>query len=117
MRHPLYGATLRIERAIKHFDEFSQVFNSFRESNVDKVIFKDNPGPPQNVNVSFDPASFVVPLDFSLIVSDCIHNLRSARRLSLLSLNSSDSDSARVCILAQLRVSLDCACRTLLGGI
>jgi len=77
MSHSLDGATLRVERAVKHFDELCEVFVAFREANVDKVFFKGNPGPPQNLTISFD-SSLVIPPILSLIVSDCIHNLRAA---------------------------------------
>ena len=76
MSHPLDGAALRVERAIEHYDEVCKRFVSFRETNIDKVFVKDNPGPPQNLTVSFD-SSLLVPLALSLPVSDCIHNLRA----------------------------------------
>jgi hypothetical protein len=37
MSHALDGATLRIERAVRHFDEFENEFSTFRKSNIDKV--------------------------------------------------------------------------------
>ena len=77
MAHALDGATLRVERAIKHFDELMVVFVAFREANIDKVSLKDDPGPPQSLRVFFD-SSLIVPLSLSLPVSDCIHNLRAA---------------------------------------
>lgn len=77
MAHPLDGATLRVERAVKHFDEFCQMFDSFRQANIDKVSIKHDAGPPQRLPVRFD-SSLVIPSRLSLPPSDCIHNLRAA---------------------------------------
>ena len=36
----LEGATLRVERANRHFDEFEEMFNAFRKANKDKVTIE-----------------------------------------------------------------------------
>jgi hypothetical protein len=76
MSHPLDGATLRIERAAKHFDEFEKMLDIFRESNLDKVSIKSDSRAPENLSISLSP-SLSVPARLSLPVSDCIHNLRA----------------------------------------
>jgi hypothetical protein len=73
----LQGASLRVERAIRHFDEFSSMLRSFREANKDKVIIQTHEDAPEDLMVEFDK-SLVVPLALSLPVGDCIYNLRSA---------------------------------------
>lgn len=90
MSHPLDGVALRIERAIKHFDELEKMFVSFREANIDKVSIGYDPGPPQRLPVFFDP-SLVIPLRLSLPVSDCIHNLRGALDYLIFELSILDS--------------------------
>ena len=77
MAHALDGATLRVDRARRHFEELEETLLQFRKKNIDKVSIKYDPGPPQSLRVSFDK-SLVVPLGFSLPLSDCIHNLRAA---------------------------------------
>jgi len=73
----LEGASLRVERAIRHFDEFSSMLRSFREANKHKVIIQTHEDAPDNFMVQFDK-SLVVPLALSLPVGDSIYNLRSA---------------------------------------
>jgi hypothetical protein len=78
LRRPsLDGATLRLERAARHFNEFEQEGTKFQRSNKDKVIVTQDSDKPPTFTVSFDK-SLVVPPYLSLPVSDCIHNLRSA---------------------------------------
>jgi hypothetical protein len=77
MSHALDGATLRIERAVRHFDEFEKAFSAFRKSNIDKVSIGYDPGPLRRLPVYFD-RSLIVPLRLRLPVIDCIYNLRAA---------------------------------------
>jgi hypothetical protein len=86
----LQGASLRVERAIRHFDEFSSMLRSFREANKDKVIIQTHEDAPENLMVEFDK-SLVVPLALSLPVADCIYNLRSALDYLVYELAISDS--------------------------
>jgi hypothetical protein len=86
----LEGASLRVERAIRHLDEFSSMLRSFREASQDKVIIQTHEDAPENLMVEFDK-SLVVPLALSLPVSDCIYNLRSALDYLVYELAISDS--------------------------
>jgi hypothetical protein len=95
LRRPsLDGATLRIERAIRHFDEFEKSSSEFRKSNRDKVVIKQDSGNPQSLPVTFHD-SLIVPLCLSLPVSDCIHNLRAALDYLIYELAFLDSGTVK----------------------
>jgi hypothetical protein len=95
LRKPsLDGATLRIDRANRHFNEFEKMHGEFRQSNKDKVIIKPDSSAPRSLLVSFD-SSLIVPLYMSLPVSDCIHNLRAALDYLVYELALLDSGAVR----------------------
>src|SRR5579863_2363916 len=77
MSHQLNGALLRIGRAQLHLNELYRLEFNFRHSNKDLVSLQQDPHSEKIIRVIFDPL-LEVPLNFSLPVSDCIHNLRSA---------------------------------------
>lgn len=88
--HPLDGATLRVNRAMCYMDETDRMFESFRAANKNKVTVKANPQERGGLLVDFDK-SLVVPLELSLPVSDCIHNLRAALDYLVYELAAYDS--------------------------
>lgn len=76
LQHPLYGCTLKLRRANEHLETLERAVQGFRVRN------------PHEVRTQFDSETrdYVVwtrirempPPDWSLIVGDVVHNLRSA---------------------------------------
>ena len=90
MRHPLDGATLRVNRAVRYLDETDRVFEDFRAANKNKITVKANPQVGGGLLVDIDK-SLVVPPELGLPVSDCIHNLRAALDYLVYELAAYDS--------------------------
>ncbi|SDB31162.1 hypothetical protein [Bauldia litoralis] len=70
------GPRLKIERAKRHIEELESRIKSFRDLNPYSLVRETDPDTGDNVyRVRIKE---VIPCDFSVIIGDAVHNLRSA---------------------------------------
>ena len=81
--HPLGGAYARIDRADKHFKELESFIEAFGQTKKDEFFGERYPK-PQSVSrhstyeSKISSPNLRVPLNVAIILSDVVHNLRSA---------------------------------------
>src|SRR5687767_11011432 len=89
MDHPLDGARERIKRANKHRNDLATAIKTYAASEANNIVIghdcvRDQP------NTILAPKT-PLPLEFAVIVSDCIHNLRAALDYLVYELSRKDS--------------------------
>jgi hypothetical protein len=89
MNHPLDGARKRLERADKHFQDLRGAIHAYAVSEANNIVV-DYDAVRNQPNIILAPKT-ALPVEFALIVSDCIHNLRAALDYLVFELSREDS--------------------------
>lgn len=76
LRHPLYGCTLKLRRANEHLETLERAVQGFRGRNPHE--FRTQLDPESGEYCVWTRIREMPPPDWSLIVGDIVHNLRSA---------------------------------------
>jgi hypothetical protein len=81
----LRGVRIKIDRAKKHFADLDTAIRAFEARGPYRVEVNKDPHDPSYENYYFR-SNATIPDDWSAIVGDCIHNLRSALDLLAVTL-------------------------------
>jgi hypothetical protein len=75
MDHPLDGARERIKRANRHRNDLATAIKAYATSEANNIVI-DHDYVRDQPNIILAPKA-PLPLEFAVIVNDCIHNLRA----------------------------------------
>jgi hypothetical protein len=81
---PFHGPKLKVQRAKRHIMDLQTTIEAFFNENPRRVFIKDNTNPGQLGRIS--RAVDRLPDEFSLIIGDAVHNLRTALDLLMCDL-------------------------------
>jgi hypothetical protein len=82
--HPFFSSALKIERAKHHIKDLDRSVHAFFARKPYKLIVRNNP--PAGWRTYFVRSEKPLPAEFSLIIGDAVHNLRSALDLAMFQL-------------------------------